>query len=592
MSEVSLGKIKQKSCEICHELFTPDGRRKLRCAKLHERECENCGVSFVLNSTMKSTKTFCSYACSNGSRVDKKSCVVCGEIVSTRAKTCSNACATKLRNSTVSSKTKHCEWCGEEFAALSNKKYCEGEHFSSCEVCSKTFLVDPYVPRRTCSAACAGTIVNSPESNELRKETSLRNWGTDFPQQSVEIKDKISATNLKRYGAKSPLGSSVLRAKGRETSLRNWGAEWHVQSPEGQAARIKTNLERYGFPNTFMVPEFIEKARAALDERIASGEARPRKISLINQRLKSLIEEHFGVDVTYEQRFGRYSADLAFTIRGMIYLLDIHPTVSHNSHRGFLCMIRGCDEPCKEHNAIDPSYHLNRAKAALKENQTLIQWYGWESDESLLKYLGGKISTAKKLSARKLELRSVPAKEASEFLEASHIQGTVAGQPARYGLYSGEELISLATFGPTRFGAKYEWEFIRYATKSGYVVHGASGKLFEAFLKDKAPSSVVSYVDFNHTTKQHTFLQTIGFEELSNARASLMWHRIADNKVVRNTSVLSLGADRLIGTNYGPRELCGLDNNGIMLVEGFLPVYTAGNRVFVWNRNSALTALI
>ena len=583
MSEVLRADSEQRNCEVCQELFTPDGRRKSRCARVHERECEGCGASFILKSTMKPTKVFCSYGCSNGSRFERKSCVVCGEKISTRAKTCSSDCAARLRNATVSAQVRSCAWCGEGFSALSTKKYCSGEHLTACEICGKDFSVDPYAPRRTCSSVCSGKLVNSAESNALRKETSLRKWGTEFPQQSVEVKSKISATNLERYGAKSPLGSTVLRAKGRETSLRNWGTEWHVQSPEGKAARIKTNLERYGFPNTFMVPEFIEKARLALDDSIASGIARPRKISLLNQRIKSLLEQNFDVQVTYERRFGRYSADLALTIRGETYLLDLNPTISHNSERGFICVIRGCDEPCRQHEAIEPSYHLKRAKVALAENQTLIQWYSWESDELLLNYLSGKLSSAKKISARKLELRSVPISEANEFLEENHVQGTVDGQSVRYGLYNGDELISLATFGATRFGSKYEWEFLRYATKSGYVVHGASGKLFEEFLKEKAPSSVVSYVDFNHTTKERTFLQTIGFEELSNPRGSLMWHRMADNKAVRNTSVLALGADRLIGTNYGPKELCGLDNNGIMLAEGFLPVHTAGNRVFVWN---------
>ena len=50
------------------------------------------------------------------------------------------------------------------------------------------------------------------------------------------------------------------------------------------------------------------------------------------------------------------------------------------------------------------------------------------------------------------------------------------------------------------------------------------------------------------------------------------------------TSLLSIGADRILGTSYGSKKESGMDNRDIMLAEGFLEVYTAGNRVYLWNK--------
>ena len=106
-------------------------------------------------------------------------------------------------------------------------------------------------------------------------------------------------------------------------------------------------------------------------------------------------------------------------------------------------------------------------------------------------------------------------------------------------------------------------------------------RLFKEFLNDANPLSVISYVNFDHTTKV-TFLNSLGFEESKHTGPSLVYCNV-DGRKYSNTSLLSVGADILLETNYGSAKESGLDNHAIMLLEGFLPVYTSGNRVFIWN---------
>lgn len=522
-----------------------------------------------------------------------------------------------------------CEWCGKEFSAAAvGKRFCEGEHFKNCDVCAGEFLVsDPYNPRRTCSNKCNGVLVNSEASKAKRRETSRKKWGTDYPQQSEEVKEKIAEANLEKFGYSTPLASPDLRAKGRETSLKKYGVEYYTQSNEGKAARARTNLERYGAENTFssaeiqdkikkiwlkkygvehpmknkgvvkkgqqtnmqrygvpnvlMVPEFREKALATFSENVNKRNIKHRKVSKINQDLANKIQKELGASILFERALGKFSIDLY--LEKVDVFVDVNPTISHNVSMAFGCVIGACPQPCAKHSPIAKEYHFKRAQEALSRDKIYIQHYGWDSGEALLKMLSAKVSPIdEKYSARKLTVSKISPREANDFFGKHHVQGGVKAQTHCYALYNGDDLVAAASFGKSRFGAKEEWEWLRYAVKSGVIVRGASGKLFKEFCKEVSPSSVISYVDFSHTTKKNIFLNSCGFLEDKATGPSLVWHRFLDNKAVRDTSLLALGADRILKTNYGSREDSGLSNGDIMLLEGFLPVYTAGNRVFKW----------
>lgn len=576
------------NCEICSTPFVPDGRRKARCDKEHFRKCLQCKNDFVLKTTDKLTKEFCSKTCSNGSRSRVTLCPVCGNEFSKRSKTCSTTCAGKLRRTTSEARaiSKECADCGQLFESSNpSELYCQNQHYGNCEVCENSFESSPGKKRRTCSPLCAGKLVNSEESMLKRKETSREKYGTEYPQQSEEVKAKIAASNLERYGYESALGSPELRKKSRATSLERYGVEWYNQTEEAKEILRTTNLDKYGVPNVFMHPEVQAKSQKTLMENLASGKSRafPR-VSKINRKYAAILERELGVEVEFEAPVGSFFVDLKVVHGSRAFYIDIHPTVSHNSEIPFACLISGCESDCIKHQATKSSYHASRAKAALDENKTLIQWYGWQTPEQLVALLRPKLQPAVKISARKATAMSVSSKDANSFLKLYHIQGSTRSQSFRYGLYLGSELIAIATFGKSRFGSKFEHEFIRYAVKPGFVVYGGAGKLVSMFLEDSNSTSLVSYVDFDHTTAQSIFLLQAGFSEIATTGPGLIWHNPMDNRIVKGTSLLMQGADRLLGTSYGSREESGLDNRGIMLAEGFLPVNTSGNRVFLLKR--------
>lgn len=98
-----------------------------------------------------------------------------------------------------------------------------------------------------------------------------------------------------------------------------------------------------------------------------------------------------------------------------------------------------------------------------------------------------------KIRASKLDLRLVDSAEEYDFLKNNHYQGYIPSRVA-YGLYNGDELVVLMTFGTPRYNGNYSWELLRLCTKQGVQVYGGASKLFNYFIENNdAPNGVISY---------------------------------------------------------------------------------------------------
>lgn len=524
-----------------------------------------------------------------------------------------------------------CAICGDDFDPKgTTRKFCSQDHHKTCEVCGKDFLVTDlhrFALKRTCSYSCRSSLSHTDEAKAKREANSLARHGTLRPQQAAEVKAKTVKTNRERYGADYPNQNEEVRAKGYATNQERYGVAHPLQNEElkqkaadtleanhgvrhpsssqalrklaqdsletrygvrhaWQSEEVKAKIrasyqERYGVEFPGQVPEIRAKAQQTFEEGVASGRiVKNYRISKPNQRLKALIEAAFpGVTVAHEKALGGKSFDLA--VESANLLIEVNPTVTHNNSVSYACLINSCGSNCGRHTPLAKDYHYQRALHAQAHGYSLVQLYDWDTDEAILRMLSGRLEKGfTHYSARKLALKPIPQRLANRFLTLHHGQGPMKNQTHCYGLYSGSDLIAVATFGKARFGAREEYEWIRYAVKARAIVHGGPNRLWQAFVAEAQPVSAISYVNFDHTTAPSIFLSSCGFEEQAPTGPSLVWGKGAER--IYNNSLLRLGADRLLGTAYGSRETSGLDNEAIMALEGWLPVYTAGNRVFTW----------
>lgn len=121
----------------------------------------------------------------------------------------------------------------------------------------------------------------------------------------------------------------------------------------------------------------------------------------------------------------------------------------------------------------------------------------------------------KKIRASKLELREVEKKEEADFLNKYHYQKYTPSNIC-YGLYQGDELIILMTFGIPRYNKKYDWELLRLCTKKDYQVLGGASRLLKHFTENY-DGSIVSYC--NESKFNGGVYKALGFSYQGNCKS-------------------------------------------------------------------------
>lgn len=185
-----------------------------------------------------------------------------------------------------------------------------------CKVCGQITNWSP-VKRKYfdyCSQYCVN---HSSELLNTKKENSIKKWGVEFPQQSKQIRKKITNTNIKKYGYKNPLQNKTILAKRDKTNLERYGVKSPLQNKDvlekaqttnlirygnvcsahgiDTSKKIKeTNLARYGVENANSSDIIKNKKKATL--RLRYGVESPFAIDGIKEEIKQTWIHRYGVD--------------------------------------------------------------------------------------------------------------------------------------------------------------------------------------------------------------------------------------------------------------------------------------------------------
>jgi hypothetical protein len=179
-----------------------------------------------------------------------------------------------------------------------------------------------------------------------------------------------------------------------------------------------------------------------------------------------------------------------------------------------------------------------------------------------------------KIPARKTTIKIINKTEAYNFLEQTHIQGSVNCSIA-IGLYFKEKLVSIMTFGKPRY-SKYDWELLRFSSALNTIVVGGASRLFHFFTNEFHPKNVISYSD-NRWNKGNIY-ETIGMKFLHNSDPNY-WY-IKDDKIYSRIKCQKHKLPKLL-ENFNPNqtELQNMTNNG------FKKVIDNGNSVFLFENS-------
>ena len=404
----------------------------------------------------------------------------------------------------------------------------------TCKMCSNRTRYNKQTQQfnKHCSNECRQT---DPDVRSKREKTNLSKYGVKHAVQAQEIKEKFEQTNLERYGVRKPFQSKTIQQTVRNSTFEKYGVVSTATLPEVRERQEQTNLERYGvrkpFESTEIQQKVVNTALLKNDGKMTSQ----RHIS--NQSLEALhncdflcneyinnklstteIGKLLGVSNT---TVGHYLKHYNIPIREAIYestdQLKLVQFIRQICSCEIFTNIRTIIYPFEldiylpelniaiEYNGIywhseqqgkNSRYHLIKTKMCEDKGITLIHIF--QNEYNLYKPIVESIIQAKlqkspmRIYARTCSIREVT--DVKGFLINNHIQGHIAST-YNVGLYHNNELVSLMTFGKSRYDKKFEWEILRFCNKLNTNVIGGASKMFSFFIKNKHPNNIISYCD-------------------------------------------------------------------------------------------------
>lgn len=494
----------------------------------------------------------------------ERPCEVCGALHRRRGRTCSSRCAAELRSQVNRTKVLTCVLCGKEFRSKDGKgKYCSGPHVRSCVICGREYVIPvgkEAHPSPTCGPHCGAVLSHrNPASKTKRKTNSLSRWGTEFPSQAPDVRQRI-------------------RENPNSASTR-FGSE-----------RMKEILEgRYGTENVSSLEDVKRRKHDTFNEHYTSKGIfiSHGPVSKTNLRWKAVLEDATGLSWELEHRVdGVGSIDLYAELDGVALPVEINPTATHNSYVNRIgCVRKGCDTfPCSTH-ATKRMYHHDRAKAVHVQGMSLLSVFNWMDERKVVDFVRARLRLNEvKVGARQTEVVRLTQAQANAFMKEFHMMGSSRGQTFCYGLVLDGSLVHVQTFAPSgRDGAcDGVFEARRLASRAGVTVVGGASRLTQHFIREAHPSRIVAFSDLD--------LSWPNYDETFNnfAHATVngpqkCWSK--GSRMILDKSAARQSADRLIGVAHDSKHSPYPEdwtNEQVLLAEGWLPVYDCGMLKDIW----------
>ncbi len=236
-----------------------------------------------------------------------------------------------------------------------------------------------------------------------------------------------------------------------------------------------------------------------------------------------------------------------------------------------------------EGNGKSRQYHLNKTKECYDKNIQLLhifenEWLDNNKKEIWKSIIDNKLGIcSQKIFARKCQINGVDNKTVKQFLLTNHLQGHV-NSTINIGLYYENELVSLMTFGKSRYNKNYQYELIRFCNKINTVIIGGASKIFKYFIRNYNPESLISYADLRYSNG--TLYEKLGFTKLKNSTPNYFYFKI--NNTLKLMSRVQFQKHKLqnkLGTFN--QELTEYQN---MLNNGYDRIWDCGNGVYEYNK--------
>mgnify|MGYP000928828606 CR=1 FL=1 len=424
----------------------------------------------------------------------------------------SDICDNKVEFDTRKNNWKHyCSWkCRGYFNSKKSRDKAKSTYMEKYGVESQfhSEVVKEKIRKTNLEKYGVENVFENQDVKEKIRKTNLEKYGVENVFENQDVKEKIRKTNLEKYGVETPSKNIDIRQKQKKTMVEKYGVEYPMQSPDIRTKTKLNNIQKYGRESP---------AQAHLSETIMSIIKDPVKLKQINDLMPvPLIAKTYGGSPSLYIRalhgfgispkvhyfstgeievynFMSNIIDANFIKQRDKKLIDSELDILVEGH-SLAIEYNGLYWHC-ESAGITKDYHLNKTIECEQRNIELLHIFDneWKQKCDIYKsIIVSKLNKSFRKSARKLTLKEVDAQLEMQFLNKNHLQGYVKSNIC-YGLFEGDTLISLMSFGKSRYNKKYEFELLRYCCLLNTTVIGGAKKLFTNFIRKHSPSSIISY---------------------------------------------------------------------------------------------------
>lgn len=451
---------------------------------------------------------------------------------------------------------------------------------------NNVFQYQPFVEKSTATKLSKYNDENY-NNRDKAKDTCVSMYGVDNPSKNAQIKDKIKNTNLVKYGCPTPLQNSSIRDKIRLTTESKYGVAHHMMSAEVRDKIKNTNLQKYGVDNYSRINYSAETIRL-LDDKDAL-------YSALQSSSVLLLAKENNISLTPLYRKIKEYGFTEFVLSGfhrevLSFIRSVYTGPVLTNDRKILAgkeldiyipefnLAIECNGTYwhSDLNGKDRYYHKNKSDLCKNNGIQLIHiWeHTWNSKKHVIEsIILNKFKMSKKIYARKCTIRCINSATAKAFVSNNHIQSGTNSSVA-LGLFYDNNLVSVMTFGKSRFNKNYEWELLRFCNLQTYTVVGAASRLFSYFVKCYNPRTVITYSDYSLTTG--AVYRHLGFSHLSYSPPSYFY----TNDYVSVQHRINFQKKRLptLLADFNP-TLTEWQN---MVKNGYDRIWDCGNDVWSW----------
>ena len=340
---------------------------------------------------------------------------------------------------------------------------------------------------------------------------------------------------------------------------------------------IKT---RYGntIPTYYQLSKELNISTSTIQQKLASKNCEhlvKKYISTMEQEVINYIKTITPSKIVHNIRSIIYPKELDIYLPEFNFAIECNPTATHNTTKSIIGYDLG----------IPKNYHKDKTDLCQQQNIQLLHLFGydWIHKQDIMKSIIQhrlQIDDVK-IYARHCKIKLVDNSLAYTFLNTNHRQGYVSSS-INLGLYYGDELVSIMTFGKSRKSIGYQEnsiELLRFCNLLNTTVIGGASKLFRYFVDTYNPSTIVSFSDRARTSGK--IYSILGFQLDHTSEPGYVWVDTKTDKAYHRMNAQKHNIAKFLKDDS--IDLSQSETQ-IMIDYGYVQVFDSGNDVWIWSK--------